>query len=313
MPIMRAETSTLLLIDFQAKLMPAIDHAAATLANARRLVDAAGLVGAPVLFTEQNPKGLGPTVAELAPDPSAVLPKMTFGAVGAPDFFERLAPGRDAVVGGWEAHVCVLQTVLALIEAGRRVFVVSDAVGSRRPESKEIALQRMARSGAEIVTMEMVVFEWLQTAGHPRFKEAIALISSGALDGTLPARTGQRKFPCCGAKDRRVKAEESGMPQPFMLRVPDSELADLRARLARARFPDGAPGDPWAYGTSVDYLRSLVDYWRGPFARAGGALEHLPAVQDDAAGLRPPLSACPWKGTQSPPLASDARLARLGV
>ena len=55
------------------------------------------------------------------------------------------------------------------------------------------------------------------------------------------------------------------MPQPFMLRVPDSELADLRARLARARFPDGAPGDPWAYGTSVDYLRSLVDYWRGPF------------------------------------------------
>jgi nicotinamidase-related amidase len=176
MPIMRAETSTLLLIDFQAKLMPAIDHAAATLANARRLVDAAGLVGAPVLFTEQNPKGLGPTVAELAPDPSAVLPKMTFGAVGAPDFFERLAPGRDAVVGGWEAHVCVLQTVLALIEAGRRVFVVSDAVGSRRPESKEIALQRMARSGAEIVTMEMVVFEWLQTVGHPRFKEAIALI-----------------------------------------------------------------------------------------------------------------------------------------
>ena len=131
--------------------------------NARRLVDVAGLVGAPILFTEQNPKGLGPTVAELAPDPSAVLRKMTFGAVGAPGFFERLAPGRDAVVGGWEAHVCVLQTVLALIEAGRRVFVVSDAVGSRRPESKEIALQRMARSGAEIVTMEMVVFEWLQT------------------------------------------------------------------------------------------------------------------------------------------------------
>ena len=94
MPIMRAETSTLLLIDFQAKLMPAINHAAETLTNARRLLDAAGLVGAPVLFTEQNPKGLGPTVAELAPDPSAVLPKMTFGAVGASDFFERLRPRR---------------------------------------------------------------------------------------------------------------------------------------------------------------------------------------------------------------------------
>ena len=106
MPMMRPETSTLLLIDFQAKLMPAIDQAAATITNARRLVDAAGLVGAPILFTEQNPKGLGPTVAELAPDPSAVLRKMTFGAVGAPGFFERLAPGREAVVGGWEAHVC---------------------------------------------------------------------------------------------------------------------------------------------------------------------------------------------------------------
>jgi isochorismate hydrolase len=101
---------------------------------------------------------------------------MTFSAVGAHGFFERLTPGRDAVVGGWEAHVCVLQTVLALIEAGRRVFVVSDAVGSRRSESKEIALRRMAQSGAEIVTMEMVVFEWLQSAGHPRFKEAMALI-----------------------------------------------------------------------------------------------------------------------------------------
>ena len=68
MPMMRPETSTLLLIDFQAKLMPAIDQAAATITNARRLVDAAGLVGAPILFTEQNPKGLGPTVAELAPE-----------------------------------------------------------------------------------------------------------------------------------------------------------------------------------------------------------------------------------------------------
>ena len=176
MPMMRAETSTLLLIDFQAKLMPAIDQAASTVANARRLIDAAGLVGAPILFTEQNPKGLGPTIAELAPDPSAVLSKMSFGAADAPGFFERLAPGRDAVVGGWEAHVCVLQTVLPLIEAGRRVFVVSDAVGSRRPESKEIALQRMARSGAEIVTTEMVIFEWLRGAAHPRFKEAVALV-----------------------------------------------------------------------------------------------------------------------------------------
>ena len=55
------------------------------------------------------------------------------------------------------------------------------------------------------------------------------------------------------------------MPKPFTLRVPDTEIVELRERLARTRFPDSAPGDPWLYGTSVDYLRSLVDYWRGPF------------------------------------------------
>ena len=176
MPIMRAETSTLLLIDFQAKLMPAIDHAAATLANARRLVDAVGLVGAPVLFTEQNPKGLGPTVAELAPDPSAVLPKMTFGAVGAPDFFERLAPGRDAVVGGWEAHVCVLQTVLGLLPGGHRVLLVADAVGSRHPDDRDAAIARARQHGAEIVTSEMVLFEWLRDSQHPKFREVQKLL-----------------------------------------------------------------------------------------------------------------------------------------
>ena len=77
------------------------------------------------------------------------------------------------------------------------------------------------------------------------------------------------------------------MPQPFTLRVPDSDIADLRERLARTRFPDSAPGEPWAYGTDVDYLRSLVDYlaWVLRLARAGGAAERLPAIQDDAAGL----------------------------
>ena len=59
--------------------------------------------------------------------------------------------------------------------------------------------------------------------------------------------------------------KEQPMPKPFTLRVPDIEIVELRERLARTRFPDSAPGDPWLYGTSVDYLRSLVDYWRGPF------------------------------------------------
>jgi nicotinamidase-related amidase len=176
MPVIDAQSCALLLIDFQAKLVPAIEGASAAIANAVRLVEAAKLTGVPMAFTEQNPKGLGETIPELRPDPSLVIRKMTFDACRAPALLDRLPPGRDVVIAGCEAHVCVLQTALGLIERGRRVFVVSDAIGSRRAESKERAIARMERCGAEIVTTEMVVFEWLGSADHPKFKEAVGLI-----------------------------------------------------------------------------------------------------------------------------------------
>ena len=87
-----------------------------------------------------------------------------------------LPSGHDVVVSGCETHVCVLQTVLGLVEAGRQVLIVRDAVGSRRSESKETALRRMERSGVEVVTTEMVVFEWLRTAEHPLFRDVQGLI-----------------------------------------------------------------------------------------------------------------------------------------
>ena len=176
MAIIDVQHSTLLVIDFQARLMPAIDEGAAAIANARRLVEAAALFGVPTLFTEQNPKRLGPTVPELAADEAHVFAKISFDAGRAPGFPDRLGEGRALILAGVEAHVCVLQTALGLIETGRRVFVVGDAVGSRRPESKEAALRRMERNGAEIVTTEMVVFEWLGSADNPRFRQAVALI-----------------------------------------------------------------------------------------------------------------------------------------
>lgn len=169
--------STLLVVDFQARLMPAIDQAETTQANARRLLDAAGLLGIPTHFTEQNPKGLGPTVDALTPaDPGKVAAKMTFDAVRQPGFLERVPKNRAVVVAGCETHVCVLQTVLGLIDAERRVYAVRDAMGSRRAESKETALARMAKHGAEIVTTEMVLFEWLGGAEHPKFREILALV-----------------------------------------------------------------------------------------------------------------------------------------
>lgn len=176
MPTLTADTSFLLVVDFQARLMPAIADGEAAVANARRLLDAARLFGVPVLVTEENPDGLGPTVPTLGAAGHAVFAKTAFDATREPGFLPRVPTDRTVVVAGCEAHVCVLQTALGLLDAGRRVAVVRDAVGSRRPENKEAGIARMQRHGADVVTAEMVVFEWLATAEHPRFREAIALI-----------------------------------------------------------------------------------------------------------------------------------------
>jgi nicotinamidase-related amidase len=175
MPLIDAAGAMLVIIDFQARLMPAIHDGPRLLANARRLVDAAGLLGTPVVMTEQNPAGLGPTVQELAGS-GPVIAKMSFDSCAEPAFLAALAGKGDLVICGCEAHVCVGQTVLSLLAAGRRAVVVQDAIGSRAPESKEVAIRRMERHGAEIVTTEMVVFEWLRSAGHPQFRPASRLI-----------------------------------------------------------------------------------------------------------------------------------------
>jgi nicotinamidase-related amidase len=176
MPALDRETCALLVIDFQARLMPAIAEGDAVVANARRLIDGAELLGVPVLFTEQNADGLGPTVPGLRPETAGLFQKMTFDACRMPGFLDALPAGRDLVVAGCETHVCVLQTVLGLIAAGRRVYLVRDAVGSRRAESKETAIRRLDRNGAEIVTTEMVLFEWLKTADDPRLRRVIDFI-----------------------------------------------------------------------------------------------------------------------------------------
>jgi nicotinamidase-related amidase len=105
-----------------------------------------------------------------------VVAKMTFDACRASGVVDALPAGHHIVVAGCEAHVCVLQTVLGLLDRSRRVYVVGDAVGSRRPENREAALRRMERAGAEIVTTEMAIFEWLGSAEHPAFKSVISLV-----------------------------------------------------------------------------------------------------------------------------------------
>jgi nicotinamidase-related amidase len=172
--LMRADRSVLLLVDLQERLQPAIHDAPLVLEASIWLTRVAQRLEIPVICTEQYPKGLGLTMSplrDLLPD-ECIVEKICFSAVPEEVLFQ--APGGDRaqfIVAGTEAHVCVQQTVLDLLAAGRRVFVVEEAVGSRRSGDKALALERMRGHGADIVSREMVVFEWLRQAGSDLFRE----------------------------------------------------------------------------------------------------------------------------------------------
>lgn len=172
--LMNRGQSVLLVVDIQERLLPHIHEGAAVLDHAVWLVKVARRLGVPVMLSEQYPKGIGPTVAVLRglTSPEDIAEKLHFSCVAA-RCLERL-PGAarpQVVVVGTESHVCVLQTVLDLRAQGKDVFVVAEAVGSRRPSDKELALARMRAQGVEIVSREMVAFEWLRQAGTNEFRE----------------------------------------------------------------------------------------------------------------------------------------------
>lgn len=181
MDTINAQASALVLVDYQARLMPAIHDGAMVAANARLLAQAARTLGIPVLGTEQNPSGLGPNVEYVKAECVRTLAKMHFNAC-ADGLLEALEEEKKScdqvVIAGCEAHVCMLQTALGLRRAGKRVWVVSDASGSRRASDHAAAMSRLAQAGATIVTYEMVLFEWLDNCVHPRFREVLGLIKT---------------------------------------------------------------------------------------------------------------------------------------
>ena len=212
--LLDADDCQLVLVDYQARLMPVIFENKLVIANALRLARIAHALAVPVWGTEQNPAGLGRNMSELIaaiemPGEAGggrMLAKMHFNAVedGLADWLRppvrkstagpnaRSLPkhlqkptavepeGRSTIViAGCEAHVCLMQTALGLLEEEFEVWVVTDACSSRSERNRDAAFDRLAGNGAELVTTEMVAFEWLRTAEHPLFKSVLGLIKQG--------------------------------------------------------------------------------------------------------------------------------------
>ena len=174
--LMSRGDTALVVVDVQEKLVPAIDQNARVVWNVRRLIDGANVLGLPVAATEQYPKGLGPTIAELAERLGSAPSKLTFSCGGCPEFFLVLEQWRERgvhkiLVCGMETHVCVQQTVLDLLADAWRVYVATDAVGSRFNIDYRTALGRMDSAGATLTTTEAALFEWCEVAGTPEFKQ----------------------------------------------------------------------------------------------------------------------------------------------
>jgi nicotinamidase-related amidase len=201
--LLELQSSQLVLIDYQVRLMPAMHESDTVVLNATRLVNIAGALAVPAFYTEQNPSKLGETLPALLDALKAArarpLAKMQFSAVeeglgdmlrpppkpvqgnarSLPKHLQKSSASEERgtiVLAGCEAHVCLLQTALDLLEDEFDVWVVTDACSSRTERNRDAAFDRLAGAGVELVTTEMVAFEWLRSAEHHAFKQVQGLI-----------------------------------------------------------------------------------------------------------------------------------------
>jgi nicotinamidase-related amidase len=175
-----AKNGALLVVDLQDKLLASIADRERVVANVVHLIHGAKILGMPFWGTEQYPRGLGPTTASVAGLISDRPGKLAFHCCAVPQLLEQLYGRnvRHVTVVGIEAHVCVAQTALELLDLGFRVQVAADAVGSRHKIDWEFALRRLERAGAVVSTTEAVLFEWTETADRPEFKAISDLIKA---------------------------------------------------------------------------------------------------------------------------------------
>ncbi len=177
------ENSCLMIVDIQEKLSAVMPEKVINRlkSNADVLLTAADRLNVPVIVTMQYPKGLGDVenfVKDKLNEKSKCFEKTSFsclGAEGLPEHLEKLNK-KQIIMIGLESHICVLQSAIELTEKGYDVFVVSDAIASRKLTSYETSLTRLEQANIWLLNTESVLFEWLRNASHPEFKSLSKLI-----------------------------------------------------------------------------------------------------------------------------------------
>lgn len=178
--ILKKEKSALLIIDIQERILPVIYNYELVLNNIMKLIKGFKILNLPIYYTEQYPKGLGPTSKMILDELQEykTYQKMTFSCSGAENLFEDFKENNlnQIIVTGIESHVCVQQTVMDLLANNFQVNLVADAISSRKNIDYNIALDRMRKLGAEVTTTESILFELLEVCGTPEFKEISKIV-----------------------------------------------------------------------------------------------------------------------------------------
>ena len=178
--MLEATNTALAIIDVQGKLATLMHEREQLYENLQILVRGVCALELPILWMEQYPEGLGPTIPELSEllGDQVPLPKLSFSACGQSEFVQHLLQSgrKQVLIAGIETHICVYQTARELLDRGYEVEVVEDAVSSRTAANKRVGLEKIRSAGAEITSIETALFELLREAGGPQFKEIARLV-----------------------------------------------------------------------------------------------------------------------------------------
>lgn len=178
--MLKTDETALIIIDVQGKLSKIMHQSVEMIQHLEALIQGVKLLDIPILWLEQYPKGLGPTTEDVQQHLASQHPveKMTFSAYQTEEFVQQLATlnKKSLLVAGIESHICVYQTVQDLLAANHEVELVTDCISSRTLANKNVGIEKMTSLGAKVTSVEMALFELMQTAEHPKFKEISRLI-----------------------------------------------------------------------------------------------------------------------------------------